>query len=42
MAVAGADPDDPQVQALVAELDRRRTESLVVVRSDGDATTARL
>ena len=34
VAVAGADPEDPQVQALVAELDRRRTESLVVVRTD--------
>ena len=35
VAVAGADPDDPQVQDLVAELDRRQTES-VVVRPDGD------
>lgn len=34
VVVAGADPEDPQVQALVAELDRRRTESLVVVRTD--------
>ena len=37
VAVAGADPDDPQVQDLVAELDRRQTES-VVVRPDGDPT----
>ena len=36
VAVAGADPEDPQVQALVAELDRRGTASLVVVRTDGD------
>ena len=35
VAVAGADPDDPQVRDLVAELDRRHTGS-VVVRSDGD------
>ena len=42
VAVAGADPDDLQVQALVAELDRRRTESLVVARSDEDTTIARL
>ena len=41
VAVAGADPGDPQVRALVAELDRRRTESLVVVRSDTDATGPR-
>ena len=38
VAVAGADPDDPQVQALVAELDRRRTECLVVARSVADGT----
>ena len=37
VAVAGAEPDDPQVQDLVAELDRRQTES-VVVRPDGDPT----
>lgn len=37
VAVAGADPDDPQVQDLVAELDQRQTES-VVVRPDGDPT----
>ena len=36
VAVAGADPGDPQVQALVAELDRRRTASLVILRSDVD------
>ena len=36
VAVAGAEPDDPQVQALVAELDRRGTESLVVVRTGTD------
>ncbi len=36
VAVAGADRDDPQVIELVAELDRRQTESLVVVRSDTD------
>ncbi len=36
VAVAGAEPDDPQVAELVAELDRRGTESLVVVRSDTD------
>ena len=39
VAVAGAEPDDPQVTELVAELDRRRTESLVIVRSDDDAAT---
>ena len=33
VAVAGADPDDPQVQALVAELDRRHTDSLLVTRT---------
>ncbi len=38
VAVAGADPDDPQVQDLVAELDRRQTESVVVVRTDEDRT----
>ena len=37
VAVAGADPEDPQVQALVAELDQRRTESLVVIRIGADA-----
>ncbi len=37
VAVAGADRDDPQVTELVAELDQRGTESLVVVRSDTDA-----
>ena len=36
VAVAGADADDPQVTDLVTELDRRGTESLVVVRSEGD------
>ncbi len=35
VAVAGADPDDPQVQDLVAELGQRQTGS-VVVRPDGD------
>ena len=35
VAIAGTDSDDPQVQDLVAELDRRQTES-VVVRPDGD------
>ena len=40
VAVAAADPDDSQVQALVAELDRRRTDSLVVVRTDPDETAA--
>ena len=38
VAVSGADPDDPQVAELVAELDQRRTRSLVIVRSDDDAT----
>ncbi len=38
VAVAGAEPDDPQVAELVAELDRRETESLVIVSSDDDAT----
>ena len=38
VAVAGADPDDPQVQDLVAELDQRQTESVVVVHDDGDWT----
>ena len=38
VAVAGADPDDPQVQDLVAELDRRQTESVVVVGADRDWT----
>ena len=42
VAVAGAEPGDPQVQELVSELDQRATESLVVVRSDTDATGARL
>ena len=37
VAVAGADPDDPQVQDLVAELDQRQAES-VVVRPDRDPT----
>ena len=37
VAIAGADPDDPQVQDLVAELDQRQTQS-VVVRPDGDPT----
>ena len=37
VVVAAADPGDPQVQALVAELDRRRTKSLVILRSDVDA-----
>lgn len=36
VAVAGADPDDQQVQELVSELDRRQTESLVILRSDVD------
>ena len=40
VAVAGADPDDPQVQELVVELDQRRTDSLVVVHSDADAAGA--
>ncbi len=35
VAVAGADPDDPQVQALVGALDRRGTDSLVVAATDG-------
>ena len=39
VAVAGAEPDDSQVAELVAELDRRETESLVIVRSDDDATS---
>ena len=39
VAVAGAEPDDPQVAELVAELDRRQTESLVIVHSDDDATS---
>ena len=39
VAVAGAEADDPQVAELVAELDRRQTESLVILRSDDDATT---
>ena len=38
VAVSGAEPGDPQVAELVAELDRRQTESLVIVRSDDDAT----
>ena len=38
VAVAGAEPDDPQVAELVAELDRLQTESLVIVHSDDDAT----
>ena len=38
VAVAGAEPDDPQVAELVAELDRQQTESLVIVHSDDDAT----
>ena len=41
VAVAGADRDDPQVTELVAELDQRGTESLVVVRSDTDAGQVR-
>lgn len=41
VAVTGADPDDPQVRALVAELDSRRTESLVV-RSHADPVSRRL
>ena len=40
VAVAGANPGDPQVHELVAELDRRRTESLVVLASHQDATGA--
>jgi probable selenium-dependent hydroxylase accessory protein YqeC len=36
VAVAGADPDDPQVRELVSELDLRGTESLVVTRSGPD------
>ena len=41
VAVAGADRDDPQVAELVSELDRRQTESLVVIRTDAaaDAST---
>ena len=42
VAVAGAEPGDPQVRELVSELDRRQTESLVVVRSDTNTTGARL
>ena len=42
VAVAGADVDDPQVQELVSELDRRGTESLVVIRSGTDASGATL
>ena len=38
VAVSGAEPGDPQVAELVAELDRRQTESLVIIRSDDDAT----
>ena len=39
VAVAGADPDDPQVQELVAELGQRSIDA-VVVRSDADAPAA--
>ncbi len=35
VAVAGADPDDPQVKALVDALDCRGTDSLVVAAADG-------
>ncbi len=42
VAVAGAEPGDPQVTELVAELDRRQTESLVVVRSNAGTGGARL
>ena len=42
VAVAAADSDDPQVQELVAELDRRRTDSLVIVRSDTEKTRGRV
>ncbi len=37
VAVAGAEPGAPQVAELVAELDRRGTESLVIVRSGDDS-----
>lgn len=37
VAVGGADPDDTQVHELVAELDQRQTESLVIARSDSGA-----
>ena len=40
VAVAGADPGDPQVQELVVELDQRRTDSLVVVHSGTEAAGA--
>ena len=40
VAVSAADASDPQVQELVAELDRRQTESLVIVRSEDDARGA--
>jgi len=36
VAVAGAELGDQQVTELVSELDRRQTESLVVLRSDTD------
>ena len=38
VAVAGADPNDPQVGALVDELDRRQTESVVVVPAGNTGT----
>ena len=39
VAVAGADPEDPQVQELVAELDQRSVDTMVV-RPDADALGA--
>ncbi|MCY4067752.1 MAG: selenium cofactor biosynthesis protein YqeC [Acidimicrobiaceae bacterium] len=39
--VSGADPHDPQVQELVAELDQRGTESLVVLKTDSPKTDSR-
>ena len=42
VAVAGAEPGEPQVQELVSELDRLGTESLVVVRTDTDTARERL
>ncbi len=39
VVVSGADPDDTQVQDLVAELDQRNTETLVVPKIDAETET---